>query len=390
MKPVTAIDMRDINRTCILEYLRQNGKTSRTQIAQELAISLSTVVRITDELMAEKLICLQGEFEFSGGRRRPIIELDEARNVVISVTLGGRIAQACLCDMAGNILYDETREHRAKGDECIPLLREMIDKALVRVHSDKAILGISIGVPGVVLDANRVMAAPAIGMDGCKLADALAPHYQYPVLVENDVNLAALGESWFGYGKSFDNLIYIHIGTLIGMGIILNRFIFRGSHHGAGELGYLLLNKEELNKEYLRYGALESKLSGYGLELSAQKALEKLGRQDEASDFTAKDLFSLAQKKDWAGTIVKEFEQKLAMVVIAISALFDPEIIVLGGGVMKSAGKDMEAIRGYLTNKTPNPIRLEHSALGRSARILGGYVNIYHHVIRYGVYQGLV
>ncbi len=387
VKPVTANDMRDINRTCILEYLRQNGKASRSQIAYDLSLSLSSVVRITDELMEEKLICLQGEYEFSGGRRRPLIELDADRNVVASATLGGQSAQACICDMLGNILYSETLEHHAKGEECILFLQGMIDRALKSVSSGKIVRGISIGVPGIVHDANRVMAAPAIGMDGCMLADALAPHYPYPVFVENDVNLAALGELWFGYGKSCTSLLYIHIGTLIGMGIVLDRFIFRGTHHGAGELGYMLLDSGELKNEYPNLGALEGKLSGYGLQLQAKEKMEKLGRYHEASMVTAEELFKLAQREGWAQAIVQEFEEKLALVVIAISALLDPAIIVLGGGVMKSAGKDMPVIRGYVANKTPNPIRLEHSSLGQDARILGGYVNIFHHVTRYGVYR---
>ena len=389
MKPVTANDMRDINRTCILEYLRQNGKASRSQIAQDLSLSLSSVVRITDELMNEKFICLQGEYEFSGGRRRPLIELDANRNVAVSVTLGGQNAEACICDMLGNILYNETLEHTAKGDECIPLLKGMIDKALLSVSKGKIVRGISIGVPGIVLATNRVMAAPAIGMDGCLLADALAPSYPYPVFVENDVNLAALGELWFGYGKSSTNLVYIHIGTLIGMGIILDRFILRGVHHGAGEIGYMLLNNEELKKDYPHFGALEGKMSGYGLQMLTKKGLEKLGRYHEASVVNAQNLFHIAEKEAWAQEIVREFQEKLAMVVVAISTLIDPEIIVLGGGVMESASKDMDIIRGYVKNKTPNPIRIEHSSLGKSARILGGCVNIFHYSLRYSVYRGL-
>ncbi|MCI5957205.1 MAG: ROK family protein [Clostridiales bacterium] len=384
MKPVTAREMRDINRTCILEYMRQRGKVSRSAIAEDLELSLSSVVRITNELMDDKLIRLQGEHEFSGGRRRPLIELDTTHNVVVSLSLGATTATACLCDITGNILDSVSQKHNLKGASCIELLHQLADEMLSRA-AYKIVRGISVGVPGVVLDGNRVMAAPAVGLDNFCLADRMAPHYECPVLVENDVNLAALGELWFGYGKACSNLIYIHVGTLLGMGIVLDRCILRGAHHGAGELGYLIFNDDELKKAYPQYGALEESLSGYGLQRIASS------RAEGSRPVTPKELFELAQSgTPWAQDMVEAFQRKLSMVLVSVSALFDPEIIVLGGGVMESACKYLPAIRANIALKTPNPIRLEHSKLGRNARILGGCASIMHHVMHYSVIKGML
>ena len=390
MKPITANDMRDINRTCILEYLRQKSKASRSQIAEDLELSLSSVVRITDELMEEKLIRLQGEYESTGGRRRHLIEMDAQHNAVISVSLGAQNAQACICNITGEILYNRMIQHNARGEECVPLLRSLIDEAL-QAKSDQFLLrGIVVGVPGVVADSNRVTAAPAIGMDNCYLADALSPYYDYSVLIENDVNLAALGEMWFGYGKQCSNMVYIQIGTLLGMGIIFEGGIFRGAHRGAGELGYMIFRHEELEKEYRQLGALEEYLSGYGLQKTARKKLEQMGRFQEAASITAKQLFVLAKQEAWAKEIIEDFEKNLAMVIIDIAAILDTEMIVLGGGVMISAKDNMEQIRAHVKGKVPSPIQVEHSALGRKARILGGCVSILYHVLRYRQYKGLI
>lgn len=366
--------MRDINRTCILEYMRQKGKVSRSAISEDLNISLSSVVRITNELMDDKLIHLQGEHEFSGGRRRPLIELDTDNNAVVSLNLGARNATACLCDITGNILESVTEAHSVKGEDCVTLLQRLADEMISRANY-KIVRGISIGVPGIVLENNRIMAAPAVGLDNFCLADCMSPHYQCPVLVENDVNLAALGELWFGYGKSCSNLVYIHIGTLTGMGIIIDRCILRGSHHGAGELGYMIFNDSEMEKIYPDYGALEESLSGYGLQSNAAKYI---GRDKE---ITAREIFSMARAGiPWAEELINAFQRQLSKVLVAISTLFDPEIIVLGGGVMESAYIYLPDIRRKIAAKAPNPINVEYSKLGRNARLLGGCASVLHHV----------
>ena len=385
MRPVISREMRDINRTCILEYMRVRGKVSRTAIAKDLGLSLSSVVRITDELMEERLICLQGEYEFSGGRRRPLIELDAQLNVVISIVVGGQKAMAALCSITGQILESHVlKDHHAKGEACVELIRSLASDMYAHA-SGKIVRGISVGVPGIVLNGNKVMAAPTVGLDNVCLAERLSPFFDCPILVENDVNLEALGESWFGCEQNASNLVYIHIGTLLGMGIVQDRCIFRGAHHGAGELGYLIFSNEELEHEYPHYGALESRLSGYGLQSSAMQFAA------EGEEITPQMLFQYAQKQvPWAVGLVEDFGKRLSMVLVAISTLLDPEVIVLGGGVMESAKACLPEIRRILKGKAPNPIRIECSDLGRKAGILGGCASVLHHTMSYSQIKDMI
>ena len=385
MRPVISREMRDINRTCILEYMRLRGKVSRTAIAKDLGLSLSSVVRITDELMEERLICLQGEYEFSGGRRRPLIELDAQLNVVISILVGGQKAMAALCSITGQVFESRVlKEHHAKGEDCVALIRALAEEMYAHAQG-RIIRGISVGVPGIVLNGNKVMAAPTVGLDNMFLADRLAPYFDCPILIENDVNLEALGESWFGCEQNASNLVYIHIGTLLGMGIVQDRCIFRGAHHGAGELGYLIFSDEELQHDYPHYGALETRLSGYGLQNSAMQ----FARDGET--VTPKKLFQYAKEQEpWAVELIRDFSKRLSMVLVAISTLLDPEVIVLGGGVMESAKEYLPEIRLALNGKTPNPIRIECSELGRKAGILGGCASVLHHTMNYSQIKDMI
>lgn len=389
LKCITPKEMRDINRTCILEYLRRQGVVSRSAIATDLSLSLSSVVRITDELMEERLVHLQGEYEFSGGRRRPLIELDTQQNVVVSIVLGGNRTTACLCDITGNLL--ETRVLKTdgrKGEQCIDLVKSLADEMLGLV-GHRRVRGISVGVPGVVIDGNRVIAAPAVGLNNFRLADRLTPHYECPVLVENDVNLAALGEMWFGYGKQCDDLVYIHVGTLIGMGVVLGRCILRGAHTAAGELGYLLLEPGQLSRQYESMGALEERISGFGLGKRVREALAAQGKANKAA--TAVDLFALAAEGErWAQEIVHDFVETLSLVLVDVATLFDPEIIVLGGGVMESAEAFMGQVRRYIHGKTPHPIRVERTELGANVTVLGGCTNVMQHAMHYTLFRSMV
>ncbi len=388
LKCITPKEMRDINRTCILEYLRQRGVVSRSAIADDLGLSLSSVVRITDELMEDRLVHLQGEYEFSGGRRRPLIELDTQRNAVVSISLGGNRTTACLCDITGNILETRVVQTQGrKGEACIELVRSLADEMLLSAEH-RIVRGIAVGVPGIVLDGNRVIAAPTVGLDDFLLADRLTPHYPYPVLVENDVNQAALGEMWFGYGKQCDNLLYIHIGTLIGMGAVLGHCVLRGAHTGAGELGYLMLDTKQLSRQYKQMGALEEQISGFGLGKRAREALAALGTPNESA--SAVDLFASATEGErWAQEVVHDFVEALSLVLVNVATLFDPEIIVLGGGVMESAQAYLGQIRRYIQDKTPNPIRVERTRLGGNVTILGGCTNIMQHAMHYTLFRSM-
>lgn len=389
MQCITPREMRDINRTCILEYLRQRGAVSRSAIADDLGISLSSVVRIIDELIDERIVRLQGKYEFSGGRRRPLIALNAQQNVVVSVSLGITTATACLYDIMGNMLKMCTiDDHNKKGEECILLIKELADD-VIAYRTNQIVRGISISVPAVVVDGNKVVGAHALGMNGFNLADMLKAHFSYPVFIENDVNLAALGELWFGYGKLCDDLVFIQIGTLIGMGIILGRCIFRGSHHGAGELGSLLIDPAQLHKQYQSIGALEESISGIGLSNRFKNKVS--GSSDMVVDDVAIKIFKEDKKgAKWTKDIIDEFIAKLSMVIVNVATLFDPQIIVLGGSLIKSAEDYLPKVCQLMQGKTPNPIRVEQSNLGNNIHLLGGCANVIQNVTNYTMYKRMI
>ena len=198
-----------------------------------------------------------------------------------------------------------------------------------------------------------------------------------PVVVDNDVNLSALGEMWFGAGQNVDDMALIAIGTGIGAGIILNGSLYRGSHQAAGEIGYIIPGREYLGKDYPEFGPLETLVAGIGLSFQAREALkDKLSQQelDNLSGEYVCDAFR--RNEDWAIPIIHLMADYLTIAIASVSALFDPEIIVLGGGVSKSADLFIDHVRETLAGKVPFPPKIMMSKLGAQATVLGAVTNL--------------
>jgi glucokinase len=382
IQTITATDMRRINRSAILEIVRRESPISRTLIAEKLDVSLPTVLRIIDELIEEGLVRTQGKTEWSGGRRRSLIEFNAEEQVVIGVDLGGTKMFGAIADLGGSILDEvEFSRHGTLGEASYDRLVELIEilMASPRLEGHK-IRGIGVGAAGVTLHREGVVTwAPSLNWRDYPLRQKLNDKFNMPVIVDNDVNLAALGELWFGAGQNIQNMIMLTNGTGIGSGIIIDGALYRGAHEAAGEIGYLMPGREFLGRKYDGFGALEEVASGTGIADHARQVLKGQRSQEKLAALTAEDVFDAARHGEaWAQTIVDQAVDYLAIAVASVSAYFDPELIVLGGGVSRSADLLVEPILNRIIGTTPVAPHVVISVLGHRATVLGAVVNVLH------------
>lgn len=390
---VTPAVMRSINRTAILEHIRKNGKSSRAVIAKDLDLSLPSVVRIIDELREEKLLRYSGDYEDSGGRKRPLIELNTDENITLGLDLGGTKAYACVIDLSGKTLYEKyVPVHNTKSDDSynfvVSLIEEMLSYAITL---DKTIRGISVGVPGITSHKKgEVVFAPSLEWNNLPLKEMLEQRFRIPVIVENDVNMAAMGEMWYGHGKKLSNIVLIALGTGLGAGLIVDGCIYRGANEAAGELGYIIFEKEELKKEYPHFGPLEYSIAGTGLAMQAQAMRGGTEAENDGREYTAKSVFeAYVNKEKWAEAIIGNFTDKLAMTIIATCSVIDPEVVILSGGVMDSAKFILDEIREKVKNILQADIPIEISLLKAKATILGGAVSLIHRTTDYCIIRSM-
>ncbi len=390
---ITATDMRGINRSAILEIIRRESPISRTLIGEKLNVSLPTVMRIVDELIEEGLVRPEGSKEWSGGRRRSLLEFNAEGHVVIGIDLGGTKIFGAIADLGGNILHEvEFNRHGTSGDESYRRLVELIEILLASPKlSERSIRGIGVGVPGITLHRQGIVAwAPSLNWRDYPLRAKLAEQFSLPIMVDNDLNLAALGELWFGAGQNTQNMVLITVGTGIGAGIIIDGALYRGAHEASGEIGYLMPGREFLGRRYEGFGALEGLASGTGIAERARQALAGHREPEVLASMTAEDVFDAARHKEaWASAVIEEAVDYLAIMVSSVGAYFDPELIVLGGGVARSADLLIEPIVRRIEGTMPVPLPVLASELGHRATVLGAITNVLHNTADFYVVHKL-
>jgi glucokinase len=379
---ITASDMRAINRSAILEIIRREGPIARTTIADRLQISLPTVMRIVEALTDDGFVRPHGSSEWSGGRRRPLLEFNAEGQVVLGVDMGGTKLYGAISDLGGNILEElNIDRHATSGEGSFALLTSLIDTLLASPRlGERPVRGIGVGAPGVTLHKEGIVKwAHSLGWDNFPLKARLLECYDLPVIVDNDVNLAALGELWFGAGLNARNMVLSAIGTGIGSGIIIEGALYRGSTEASGEIGHMIPGREFLGQDYQQFGAFESVASGTGIARRARSALDSLPGGAGLDELLAEDVFDAArQGQAWAWKIIDETVDYLAIAIADLAVSFDPDLIILGGGVARSADLLVEPILRRIDGAIPTLPKLVVSNLGLRAAVMGAVTNVLH------------
>jgi glucokinase len=343
---------------------------------------MPTVLRIVDELIEEDLVRPQGTKEWSGGRRRSLLEFNAQGHVIVGIDLGGTKMFGALADFGGNTLDEvEFSRHGLSGEENYQRLVELLQTLLASPKlQGRRLRGIGVGVSGVTLHRTGIVSwAPSLNWRDYPLKAKLAEHFDWPITVDNDVNLAALGELWFGAGQNTRDMLLIVVGTGIGAGVIVDGALYRGSSEASGEIGYLIPGREFLGKQYETFGALETLASGTAIAERAKAVLAGQRDPAELESLVAEDVFSAARRGEaWARAIIDETVDYLAIAIASIKTYFDPELIVLGGDVASFADLLIGPILSRLEGTIPEQPRLVASTLGHRATVMGAITNVLH------------
>lgn len=373
--------IRKINRSAILDLIRTQGPISRTEIAEKLHTSLPTVMRITDDLKAQDLVREDGTFETSGGRPRALLVFNGDAHTVVGLDLGGTRMYGTISDLDGKILKEVTIPWVRKSaednfEQLCTILNSLLKAAQENHHT---LLGAAVGVPGVTnLDEGYIYWAPSLNWKNFPLRDRLKERFpDLFVLVENDVNLAALGEYGFGDYAGIESLVCITVGTGIGAGIVIDRKIYHGRHFSAGEIGYLPPDIRHLGQDFSMFGALESHSSHTAMVARAIKRLEETNHPRAGQPLSAEDIFSAARAGEtWACEVVSDVVDSLALAISAVVSLIDPEVIILGGGISTHSDLFIKPIQKRLENVLPIRPNIGASRLGYQATSMGGILKV--------------
>lgn len=316
-------------------------------------------------------------------------------HVYVGIDLGGTAIKLALVSVEGQILYQTTSPTDVKGggDDILKRMVRLMEEGLAQLSLTKeAVLGIGIGAPGFMdLETGFVYEAVNLGWRDYPLKEKLTALTGMPVFVDNDANIAALGEMWRGSGAGAKDLLCVTLGTGVGGGVILNGDIYHGARGTAGEIGHITVvtDKEKAFRcNCGKKGCLETMASATGIVRLAMEALTDQEHQEEAKGsqlaalfrekgtIEAKDLFEAAKEQDALSIrIVEQVGYYLGLALGNYAIILNPEKIVIGGGVSKAGDILFDPIREqYRQFALPHltgEVEIIPASLGNDAGVIG-------------------
>jgi len=275
---------------------------------------------------------------------------------IIGIDLGGRSAKFGLFTEEGELLAKSSIKTRVeeKGKYILEDICDYLDKLVVKHDlNEENLLGIGIGVPGPIIGKRVASRAINLGWEEVPVADIIEKRIKTKVYVENDANVAALGEMWKGAAEGKNNVVLVTLGTGVGGGVIVDGKIISGTNGSAGEIGHIPLFEEELDRVCGcgKRNCLEQVASATGIEYLAQDMLLEFDTDSplrELDMITAKDIFDYAKQADEISLkVVNKFGKYLGRGLAIISAVVDPEVFVIGGGVSHAGDFLLEVLDVY-------------------------------------------
>jgi len=358
-----------MNERAVLELVRVRGPLSRAQVARDSGLSKPTVSQALVSLLGAELVREVGRSSGSKGPSAILYEINPSSGWVVGIDVGRRWVRAAIADITGAIAA--RRSERAQ----VRSARSLIGQIGTIAHGLAAEAGLrweqvthaTLGSPGV-FDPRRDLMGMAPNLPGWGrqgIVEAVREHLGTNVTFENDVNLAALGEQARGHGRTLSDFVYLWIGTGVGIGIVLDGRLYRGSRGAAGEIGYLPVGAGPGDKANRRRGAFEEAVAADGIVRSARE----LGMHGATS---AERVFTAARRGDGAAVRAVETEaRRLALGIATIAPVLDPEAVILGGGVSRSGDLLLKPLERELHSLSPFNPRVLTSVLGDDAVLYG-------------------
>ncbi len=302
------------------------------------------------------------------------------KKYVVGVDLGGTKIYTALVDLEGKIIKEKVVETlAAEGEEAVlARIKNTIDYVIEGTDID-LIKAIGIGSPGP-LDAKKgiIVETPNLPFKNFELVKNIKEKYQLPTYLDNDANAATLGEFMFGAGKGTENMIYMTVSTGIGGGAILNGKIYRGSTGNALEVGHTTIVKDGARCGCGNIGCAEAMASGTAI---GKRAKEAVATNVETAlknydNVTSKEVFIEAAKGDRvAKEILTNCLSYLGIAVSNVISSFDPEKVVIGGGVINGGDIVLESVKAEVSKRCMKTYvdfcSIEKAKLGGQAGVLG-------------------
>lgn len=362
--------LAEMNKKLILDYLRKCGPQSRAELSRNLGLSFPSISANVESLLESNLITVvEGNVseEVGAGRKPILFRYNSEWGYVVSIDLGRSCVRMMACNVGGGELakisfhLDQFREDQ---------ILEEIDRHFLQLLEQtgvplEKVFCVSIAMPGILDErTGRLEAAPFLSerLRSNRVDTFLSQKYGLRTFIGNAVNFAAIAEKWQGVGVEYSDIVYVDCAVGIGSALILDGKLITGFNGAAGEIGYMIPGIAFCRKTYDEEGVLEKLLAGCEVE----RRLAMLSQGSNGQDpFAGSEQM---QRKLY----LEDIRNYLAMTLVNLVAVINPEIVIVGGGLGRFLMKTEKAFfEEFLRAHVPYVPKLENSTLDENAALLG-------------------
>ncbi|HWR52583.1 MAG TPA: ROK family transcriptional regulator [Bryobacteraceae bacterium] len=366
-----ASGMRRVNEALLLGIVREKGLVSRAELARLSGLTKPTVSSQVANLIHRGVVREEGagEPDERGGKPPKLLRFNANGGALIAAEIGSVTIRVWLTDLDGNEIDSEVAASRPElgAAQVLDDTNSAIQAILGRGRGRKQrLFAAAIAAPGRV-DANTgavLEAGNVFHWRDVAVRDYFERALRVPVRVENDVNLSAVGEMHSGLAQGVQNFALIRLGTGIGAALVLGGRLYQGDHWAAGEIGHMIFGRNTAYQEASERGHLELAVGSDRLRARVQSGLA-LPSGVSLSRWLGE---ALRRNDPAAAAIIDELAGEISLAVTNLAVVIDPELIVLNGEMFELA---FDRIRELVGRVVPWPVRVEQSALGDHAVLLG-------------------
>jgi predicted NBD/HSP70 family sugar kinase len=353
--------LKNLNERTVLDAIRSYAPVSRAEISRRVGISKPTVSLALQSLLDAGLV--RETLPDGDGPSYGAVFFEPVPDAafVLGLDVGARFVRGALCDLTGEVRARQDIEIAERtAEDALDAIETLSTSLFTAVARDAEVDGVVVGVPGAVVNTRIALVENVTGLEGEQFAADIKQRLGHDVTIENDINLAALGEQWRGVARGVDDFAFISIGTGLGAGLVLRGELHRGRSGAAGEL------------DYARVGLSED-VDPCAVALCEVARELATGRTTTLEPpYDTRLIFAAARAGDEVALeIVAEEARRIALHIAPIAAVADVGLIVLGGGIGANGDLLYDGIRRLLADWLPEPPRIEASSLGDAAVLTG-------------------
>jgi len=389
--------VRKVNTSLVLNAIRLHAPASRAEIAAITKLNRSTISNIVNVLIEDGLVLELDAMESKVGRPGIALTLKPDGGAVIGVEIGVGFISVILTDFVAKVLWREWTEISLTESqiEIISEAEKLIDQAISFAEEKKLrLLGIGLGVPGLVnVQRGELLFAPNLGWRNVPLRLMWNQRFHIPVYVENEANLGALGEYYFGVGREVDNFIYLSSGVGLGGGVIINGNLFKGGRGYAGEFGHIQRDAQGEMCGCGRRGCWETQVGPRAVLQRVKRSLE--AHPEYTLEYINGDLNELTfnqvvdcalQGNQICRSALEDVGKNLGTGIADLANIFNPEMVVIGGAFSYGREIILPVLEETISTDTLPAVKQElhviFSEHGTDACVLGAIAIVLDDILR--------